>query len=448
MTRPAMNEVYAALAARARTVAGLGTCARVAAAASAVFLGLAVPGRLLGWPLLGVPGVSLALVAASTLIGYLVGRARPADLPRTLLRADVGLGTEARLSTLHAIQDRQDLAPFALRIAAGLPARPVSASVALPIPRRVAALLAVAATMALATVIAVSAIPRPRPPASAAPSAPIYVPIEVPPRAEPAPATASDALQAQAARDDAVPPAASSAPLADASSTTESSVAASDLPTRPQSALTLEETLQRIEERVAADPGSALSDAEREALATWVEGATDALAEAIRDLLAQSARDNTLAQVRAVLARPDVHASPSSQPPAAQRLPAPDTQATTAGPESVTAPSAGGGPASGSTPGRRGGAYPFFDEGAGGPTEITLVGATLPSTIGTAGDYSYYVTRSVPVEPPPDDPATPRGTPLALSYERASAIAAGRALPSDVLEAVRAYFTEITEGGL
>ncbi len=419
MTRPALDEIYAALAARARAVEGLGVCAQAALASSLVFLGLAVPARLLGWPVLGVPGVSLALVAVATLAGYLVGRARPADLSRTLLRAD-----------------------------AGLPNRPVEPGVALPVPRRATILLAVAATLALATVIAVSAIPRPRPPASPVASAPVQVPAEVQPRVESAPGNAPETVRAQVGRDDAVPPAASSASVADASSTTESALDASDLPTRPQSAVSLEETLQRIEERVAADPGSDLSDAEREALAALAEGASEALAEAIRDLLRQSDRGKTLDQVRAVLARSDVQASSPARPSESQTQPSPDAHATSAGPESVSAPSAGGAPTSGAAPGSRGGAYPFLDEGAGGPTEITLVGATLPSTIGTAGDYSYYVTRSVPVEPPPDDPTTPRGTPLALSYERASAIAAGRALPSDVLEAVRAYFTEITEGGL
>jgi hypothetical protein len=213
--------------------------------------------------------------------------------------------------------------------------------------------------------------------------------------------------------------------------------------------LSLEETLQQIEGRVAADQESTLSDSDLAALRSFADTSPSPLAQALRDLMSASTGAESLTRVRAVLASPDV--ATRSRARSDETLSAGDEidkVAVAAGPEGESAPTQPGLPASAPQEPSGQGIYPFFDEPTGGPTEITLIGSTLPSAIGTAGEYSYYVTKSVPVEPPVFDPSTPRGTPLSLSFERATSIAASRALPSDVLGAVRAYFTQITEGGL
>ena len=433
---------------RARTLAGLAVCAVAVAIASSIGLALGIVAHILSWPVLDVPGVSLVLVIVAAATGYGVGRTRPIATSALLLRADVGLGTEARLSTLHAIGDRHDLQPYAVRIAAGLSARPLTPHIALPIPRKVIALLAAGITIALATVVLMVALPDPR---AQAPYPGLFpgalLPTDVPSRRASAGLSPTDPVHASSDGLAAKAPA-STAPAASGSASEESDVDVVDLPTRPQSTLSLEETLQQIEGHVAADQESTLSDSELAALRSFADAAPSPLAEALRELMAASKRAETLARVRAVLARPDVAAQTGTR---SREAPSADSGlepvAVAAGPEGESALTPAGLPASTPEEPSGHGKYPFFDEPTGGPAEITLIGSTLPSAIGTAGEYSYYVTKSVPVEPPVADPSTPAGTPLSLSFERATSIAASRALPSDVLGAVRAYFTQITEGG-
>lgn len=442
-----IDGTYELLARRARRLSALAAAAWVALSVSVLGLALGIPGKLLGWPIVGVPGVSLALAAIAAVVAYELRRRQSIDMASTLLRADDGLATDARLSTLYTIRDRQDLRTFAVRIAAGLSSRPLLPRIALPVTQGVVLPLLAAAAVAVATLVTLAALPSPR---------------VAPPRF-PSPAHVSPLDEASARRAEASQPDAAAAPLeraderrgADASaskapstsSAPEASLDTGDLPTRPQSGASLEDTLRAIEARIAADQEAQLTESEIAQLESLAGAAPTPLADAVRDLLASSTRDQALARVQSILARPDVAESPPARRDATPEAPSVLKPAVAvSGPEEETASGQTPGPAGGQEAASSAGKYPFFEE-AGGPAEITLVGSRLPTTIGTAGEFSYYVTKSVPVEPPTADPTAPAGAPLSLSFERATSIAAERSLPGDVLEVVRTYFTQITEGG-
>jgi hypothetical protein len=225
-------------------------------------------------------------------------------------------------------------------------------------------------------------------------------------------------------------------------------MAVAGLPTRPQSSATLEQTLAEIERRMSGEDAG-LTESDAETLRAFAEASPGPLATAIRDLLSAPTREKALERVRAMLADPTVGDADRFRANDGSGLPSDELKsvATGAMATDASAPSRAAASAVPSdAPSDRGGVFPFFDDQIGGASMIELIGATLPSSIGEVGEYSYYITKSVPVEPPVGMP-TPAGTPRSLSFERASTIAAGRALPSDVLEAVRNYFTQITEGG-
>ncbi len=445
-----LDPVYDALARRARTVAAFAWCGKALVAAGAVTLALSVAAVAASWSFPGMPGVVVAIALCGGISGYFYGRSRPVNTTRSLFRADAGLGTEARLSTLHAIRDRRDLQPFALRIAAGLPARPLLPRVGLPFPRRQVALAVGGGLLVIAAVALAAVSPVPR-----AGAARTFGPVDGSgdvrpgsPAVAPAEATVQRATAGEDRGDSQAQMPASNTSTASSPSEEETAMTGDDLTTRPQAAATLDEALAEIEGRMAGQDGG-LTQSDVDALEAFAETSTGPLAAAIRDLLSAPTGEQALARVRAMLANrtsgagdraraDDENTSPSEELGRATTTPvSPDATAASLAPASATLSDA---------PSSRGGVFPFFDDQMSGASTLELIGATLPSSIGETGEYSYYITKSVPVEPPAGVP-TPAGVPRSLSFEQASSIAAGRALPSDVLDAVRDYFTKITEGG-
>lgn len=445
-----LDPVYEALARRARTVAAFAWCGKALVAAGAVTLALSVAAVAASWSFPGMPGVVAGIALCGGVSGYFYGRSRPVNTTRSLFRADVGLGTEARLSTLHAIRDRRDLQPFALRIAAGLPSRPLLPRVGLPFPRRQVALAVGGALLVIAAVALAAASPSPRAgetralepvagSAEARPGGPAVAPAET--TAQRATLEGDrDGSQAQLS--------ASSTSASSSPSEEETAMTGDDLTTRPQAAATLDEALAEIEGRMAGQDGG-LTQSDVDTLEAFAETSTGPLAAAIRDLLSAPTGEQALAQVRALLANPASGAGDRARADDGNSSPSEELGRAASGPvapDATAASRATASPGLSDVASNRGGVFPFFDDQMRGASTLELIGATLPSSIGETGEYSYYITKSVPVEPPAGIP-TPAGVPRSLSFEQASSIAAGRALPTDVLDAVRDYFTKITEGG-
>jgi hypothetical protein len=447
-----LEATYEALERRARAVTAFAWCGRLLAGAGLLALGASVAAGAAAWSFHGLQGVVLALVLLGGVSGYLIGRSRPVDVSAVLLTADVKLGTEARLSTLHAIRDKHDLRPFALRIAAGLPSRPLSARIALPIPGRHVAMVVGGALLGAIAVVLIGVLP-PRDGRFAQSQEPFADERGThvgPDPAAAAPEPSKPQPNAREDQDDALSKAPTSgAPLTSLPSLEETLTDLGALPVRPQAAASLEETLREIDRRLSQEDAS-LTESEVRALQSFAEGASGPLAAALRELLSASTQETTLAQIRTVLADPDLSVESRDLVNDKVTSPLHDAVEPMATLEDAQNPAASTRPAVSSeptdAPSDRTGAFPFFDDAAGTELEIALIGVTLPSSIGEAGGYSYYVTKSVPIEPVGDSSPS-AGAPVSLSFEQASSIAAGRALPSDVLEAVRAYFTQITEGG-
>ena len=89
----------------------------------------------------------------------------------------------------------------------------------------------------------------------------------------------------------------------------------------------------------------------------------------------------------------------------------------------------------------------MFEASTDQQEDLVLIGTTLPSTEGAEGEYTYYLTKGVPIEPE-HELRESSGVGLELSYEQIESIVSGRALPPDVLDTVKAYFDRITAGGL
>jgi hypothetical protein len=85
-------------------------------------------------------------------------------------------------------------------------------------------------------------------------------------------------------------------------------------------------------------------------------------------------------------------------------------------------------------------------EGTAPPEKVpTLVRQELAGTIGTSGEFEEFLTKGVPLEPGPSEQGAQ--TPLVVNYETMRVILEERAIPMDAREAVKKYFKTITQGG-
>jgi len=374
--------------------------------------------------------------------GFLLGLRLPIHLPTILLRADIALGLDAKLTTLHDIRNKPDKKLFAARIAAKLPATPPHPRNAFPI--RFRAVILFGATIALAVaVILISGLPKLTVSSSELLSeTSISVGIESAATGSTTEATDGATLPSPEA-DGATAGAPSSSESTERLSLTDILTAIRSTPSmetglveeideeglRPRSRPdgSLDAILRQIEENLHQEEVQALSAADIAALEAFQESAPSELAEALGRILEASSRNETLERISEIL-------EDSSLFDASQRLTLPITaqendRDAQENENLVDAPS-----------------LPMFETSTEQQGDLVLIGTTLPSTEGEEGEYTYYLTKGVPIEPA-SQLREPSYTDLDLSYERIESIVSGRALPGDVLDIVKAYFDRITKGG-
>lgn len=99
----------------------------------------------------------------------------------------------------------------------------------------------------------------------------------------------------------------------------------------------------------------------------------------------------------------------------------------------------------------QGGGEPFGGESSGSgsstPSAVSpqFTRREIVGNIGDSGDFRDFVTKGVPVE---EQPSTDGGSPiLSVNYDRLRALLTGRMLPPGAEDVVRTYFDDITQGG-
>lgn len=414
---------------------------------------------------LGAP----CLLAAA---GYALGRLRSVHLPTVLLRADVALDLDARLSTLYEIRDRPLKATFANRIAAGLPSAPPNWRRAFPVrPRVVISLMAGVALAAAAIVLGDVPI---RDEADGGLSTESVADGGAVVDSAPSAAWAGDPMGQEPDPDGAGEVSGASFPSAIAladilaeirprNSGETGSVNGPDLEDllpRVRSRTSLEEVLREIHGRLAPE-GGLLSASEVEALEAFRNMASGLLADALERILDEAGREASLALIANLLADEDLRRQSrdlfldSEEGAPLEHMEGSDNEKESSAVAGDSQPALSGmapnvQPVGGETaepsPDGQIPAFPLFEGSAQYEGDVVVVGAAFPSTIGDEGAYTYYMTKGVPIEPLATSDESD-GVNWSFSYEKVDSIVSGRALPSDVLDTVRAYFDRISGGG-
>lgn len=91
--------------------------------------------------------------------------------------------------------------------------------------------------------------------------------------------------------------------------------------------------------------------------------------------------------------------------------------------------------------------YPMSGYGDESGAAPSLVEAPLPGRAGETGEFFEYITGGVPIELPGSVGAQGDAGRLAVDYEHVQTILDTRALPHDAFETVRRYFELISSGG-
>jgi len=405
--------------------------------------------------------VQIAVCAPLTLaaLGYVIGSVRSIDVARVLLRADVTLDLDARLTTLHEIGWQPSMEPIARRVAAGLPPDSINVRQALPFRLRELMVIVTAAVFTVAA-IAVAAIP-PRvdpagPPLAEEGVAIVEGAVDESPDPSETIVDDSEPMSPEVAEthedEDTAEPYAFNDILAEirpddaADTSLIDDTSAESLTTRAKADTSLEDVLRQIEGRLAGED-DLLSAAEIAALEAFRDAGTGPLAETLDSLLQTATREDALRRISDILTDRSLQEERQglrldfdemTGEPAGEN----ETGATL---ETASGTSDGGDETPGE-PGNQGTAFPMFDSTTQAGGELVLVGAALPSVVGEEGEFKYYLTKGVPIEPPMTSNEVPEDG-WSLSYEQAESILSTRTLPDDVLDAVRAYFVRITEGG-
>ena len=385
--------------------------------------------------------VSIGTLIVFGTIGFLLGLRLPIHLPTILLRADVALGLDAKLSTLHDIRDEPDKELFAARIAAKLPSTPPHPRNAFPIRVREVSLLGVAIALSIAAIMISTTPQRNRPPIELSTETSSIIDPEA--IAAPTGETTNDATfpsvtDAKTAGDPSSSENTERLSLTDILTSIRSEpplatspvvdIDESSLRPRPSSDVSLDVILRQIEENLQQEGVLTLSSTDIATLEAFQESAPSELAEALGELLEAATRSEMLERISQIVE--DTNLFDVSQhltlPVAAQET---SRDAQEDG-NMVEVPS-----------------LPMFEASTEQQEDLVLIGTTLPSTEGAEGEYTYYLTKGVPVEPE-HELRESSGVDFELSYEQIESIVSGRALPPDVLDTVKAYFDRITAGGL
>ncbi len=430
------------------------------------------------WLVLAV--LPVVVVVAS----FVIVRSMPVDTPKILLRVDMTLGSEERLSSLYEMHQQGQTGPYREMLESRLRDEKLRWNKALPVGR--IALLVPAGLALLAGVLVTSSLF----PASRGPALP----------AVPAVATSTESssssletegtrgVSAMGSNDPSSTPAASNAQgqhdlqdvLGSLWSTPSASGVISDdgggldqlISQQQQAAQRLKELISRIEKRLAEGDGG-LTDEERNALSTLAQQiGNESLRQALQGLASEEDPQELQKRLQQTqeLAESLQGPSDSSRAQAMRTDPSDSSHQGTSEGLAYSAPmpggadekedheSTGGGtPSAGGmesgTQGERlqGGDEPFGGEGsddAGSPSGSVSPQFTrreIVADIGSSGDFKDFVTKGVPLERAPEAGS---GSPsVSVDYERLRALLSARSLPPGAEEVVRRYFDEITQGG-
>jgi len=431
---------------RARLIAGGRAAGIVLLTLGSLHLSFSILAHLAGRPIpiaLILLGMLVPLLASA--VASLVFYRRRIDPAGLLLRLDLSLGLEARLSSLYELR-RTGSDAIRRRIEAALPSHIDRWKSGLPIPRRAIASLAVGIGFFIAGGIL-----------SLYPAGSAF-------RAEGLPLAAASAdvegtpITATEGGDDRTPPLAEGAEAL-APPDREGGYTFSDLLSElriPPLLLSgtsapaegeLSRLLARIEERLSTE-GGLLTEAERAELSGAIPAAPLALAEGIGELLAASSP----AEVAAAAAQLSRSAASVGGSDGA----ATGSEAGAAGGSSgrtVGIPESEGesGIPSASPDGE--GLPPGSGRPAEEPTEVgappppgegDFLTAPVPGIVGEEGKIELFLTAGVPIEYGDGEGSIGKAS---VSFERIDSILSERSLPPGAVEAVKDYFETITEGG-
>jgi hypothetical protein len=395
--------------------------------------------------------IALMAPVLSATAGYIVGSRRPVQLPTILLRADVALGLDARLTTLYGIRLKPSKSHVARRIAAGLPSTRLDHRRALPLRVPEVSLVSGGALLAVVAIV-LAALPPREPTVDEAFAEPAeVVVVDTPATLESQHASSGQVLAP------AGPESSPSSALADLLAELRPQDAAEaervdtdsveHLLPRVRADVPLEEILRDIEGRLT-DETAKLSASDVATLEALQRAASGPLAEALEEILKATSRRGILDRIAEIFGDDELLRQGRDLQVAATESPRgiqPGHDERTATLDTAASGSTAGEDVS-MVPGQQGTAFPMFDTSSDQPGPPVLVGAALPSTIGEQGAYTYYLTKGVPIELP-SEPTEPTSRDWSLNYEQVESIVSSRALSDEVLESVRAYFRRITEGG-
>lgn len=423
---------------------------------SLIYFAFSLSLRLLVSPIPTVPvavGALIPILAGGT--ACLIIYRRPLDPARLLLRLDIALGLEARMSSLQELRGGGSPA-IRRRIEARIAPHLERWKRGLPIPPRAIVGFILGSSFLLAglalPLFPFGSVPSLENPAHAEVSASSQPPGSAAPQAEGREGAAS---LAGASVEGAVPLPETGYSLADIIAELQISPSLVGGSTGGVGSETrLQELLAQIEARLRSE-GGLLTEAERFQLEGAIPTAGRSAAEGLAGLLAAESPAELAGRleklVRTVKSAPSTTGETGGLNAAGREgggegrsVGMPEEGATTTVPSSSSASPEGEGRFPGSEGGGEGpaeGAPSPLDEERAGPG---LLIARVPGTIGEEGRIDLLLTAGVPIEDRQSEGES--GSP-AISFAKIDSILSRRSLPPAARETVRKYFEAITQGG-
>jgi len=486
---------------RAAAISGLRTSAHAlflasSAALIASILIYALPEVAI--PIAAKAGLLIALLSVSAL-GYLAGRMAKKDPARLLLEVDLRLGLGERLSSLYELRLRGARSVFRNHLEATLSELPWDRRRGLPVPRRVRYTFALSALFAIAAVLFLFLPPRTHAviaattvlPESSSQTIDVIgdMPVGLSDRDVPLPESLESGESSAVVRESPTEQFRLEDVLSELRSAegTSSSIVGDASPDElghlinEQRAMVekIRELIESILERIQQE-GGGLTDTERDQIRQQAGDAGDPqLAQSLMDLLDESGSDPSGVEdmLESMLSTVDVED------------PGPDTGESEGASQSIPLrendpnwtpdlPTGDSSRPDDASPGSEGASTEPDESDAAGdavPQETNMPGheenpqleggddeqtaETLesdstqpgfareeaPSTIGSSGEFSSFITEGVPVELP--QLLDPDRDVLTVDFERIQSILHTRGVPEDVIDTVRKYFELITQGG-
>ena len=424
-----------------------------------------------------LPAVVFAVV-------FFVTRRLPINMSQILLRIDLSLATDERLSSIYEVYRRNEVGPYRELLEERLEAKALSWKRALP-PGNIALLLPAGLAL-LAAVLVISS------------SIPVSQVVLSPPTdgtATSGQGTVSTLAGSEdrsnkiemESRDSSSPETNTGQPEHDLqdvlgnlwSSPSSPGVISGDQEGLDQLISKQREAAQRLKELISqiqkhlAEGDTGLTPEERNALSRLAEQiGNDSLRQALQELATEEDPDNLQKRLQQTQELAQSLQQPSADSPAhamnnePSQFPENDQEQSLA----LSSPASGqpdstkdsdttgrGAPSADSvthgTEGDQlqGGDEPFGGDSSGSGTSTPTAASPqftrreIVGNIGDSGDFQDFVTKGVPVE---EQPSTDGGSPiLSVNYDRLRALLTGRMLPPGTEDVVRKYFDDITQGG-